>query len=62
MLIDLLVNFGLLAMYFGATAAVIWILSGIPFVRKTVKRCWWRFDSINDKMDEAMGYYETWRQ
>lgn len=61
MLMDLLVNFVLSAMYFGATAAVIWILARIPFVRRTAKRFGRWFNGINDKMDEAMGYYETWR-
>lgn len=61
MLVDLLLNLGLIALYAVMVAANVWLLSGIPFVRRTVKRCWRWFDSINYKMDEAMGYYETWK-
>lgn len=62
MLMDLLVNFVLIGVQCTAVAAVIWVLSRIPFVCSTAKRFGQWFDSLNDKMDEAMGYYETWRQ
>lgn len=62
MLEYLLLTFGLIALYCAMTALNVWILSGIPFVRKTAGRCWRWFERINDKIDEATGYYETWRQ
>ncbi len=62
MLVDLVLTLGLIALYAGMVLASICILSRIPFVRKAVEGFGRWFDSINDKLDEAMGYYETWRQ
>lgn len=62
MLMDLLVNFVLLGVYGVAVSAMMWVLYKIPFVRKTVKRCWRWFERVDERIHEATGYYNTWRQ
>lgn len=61
MLEDFIITIGLITVYSGFVALNMWILSKIPFVRKSARRFMDFIDRVNDKLDEACGCYETWR-
>lgn len=61
MLEDFVITMALIAIYSGFVVLNVWILSRIPFVRKSAKRFKRFVDRMNDKLDEACGYYESWK-
>lgn len=61
MLEDFVITMLLIAFYSAMVAFNVWILLRIPFVRKSAVRFKKFVDRVNDKLDEACGYYEVWK-
>lgn len=61
MLEDFILTIVLAVLYSAMAAFNVWILLRIPFVRKSAKRFKRFVYRVSDRVDEACGYYETWK-
>lgn len=61
MLENFVITMVLIVIYSAAVALNVWILMRIPFVRKSTVWLKRFVDRVNDKLDAACGYYDTWK-